>query len=387
MKRQAVAIVGAVLVSASLMSSAARAAAFDSAFAGESAFLTLAPGQSGSLTVFFQNTGTATWVKGTDSQVDLAACRDDQVTCDSQDTAETDFASGWKAATRYATHAQATVAPGAIATFTYSVAVPLTAAARTYRFNGDLVIASNGRAIHPEGYYHDVTVSGSSCGSPVGISASPAFTEIQVGLTVAVALTLTCANSSKAVGATVNAAVRAGTEVAGNPNLDLTATSDANGIATFRWTRSNPGREVITATPFGTQNVTTSATVRWAVPSAVLACTPGDSASLPGGQFRSFTITAKDPTTGAALANTAIDITITTYIPSATATVNGVSAVDRSVGSTITTMTTNASGIITFVVGGRGATVQPRAFIDDNSSDTLDTTEFRGTCGSTSFES
>jgi len=370
------------------VASPAAAAAFDSAFAGESAFLTLAPGQTGSFTVFFQNTGTMAWVRGTDAQVDLAACRDDQVTCDAQDPAEATFNPGtWKSASRYATHTQSTVAAGGIATFTYDVRVPLTAAAGVRRFGGDLVIAATGRPIRQEGYYHDLRVTGTSCGSVVGIGGAPAFAEVQVGLTASMSFTATCSNGSRAVGATVNAAIRSGTEVAGNAPLDLTATTDANGVATFTWTRSNPGREVASASVFATQGVQTSTTVRWVVPARVITCSPTDATTLPRGQFRSFALTVRDPTTGQPLASQAIDIAVTTYIPNGTGTVNGVSAVDRTPGSTVTTMTTNASGVINFVVGGRGTTVIPSAFWDENSSDTLDTTEFRGDCGATTFES
>jgi hypothetical protein len=131
---------------------------YDSSYAGESAFLTLGRGATGSFTVFFANTGATSWVRGGASQVDLAACRDDKLTCDAQDTSEAAFNSGWRSPTRYATHTQASVAPGAIGTFTYSVAVPATAAAGTYRFNGAVVLASSGADLHNEGYFQDVTV-------------------------------------------------------------------------------------------------------------------------------------------------------------------------------------------------------------------------------------
>jgi hypothetical protein len=386
--RTALVLACALTLAVSVPIPSAAAAAFDSAFAGESAFLTLAPGQSGTFTVFFQNTGAMTWVKGTDAQVDLAACRDDQVTCDAQDAVEATFDPGtWKSATRYAAQSQATVAPGGIGTFTYGVKVPLTAAAGIRRFNGDLVLAATGRKIHPEGYYHDLRVTGSSCGSAVGITASPAFAEVQVGVTSSMSFTVTCSDGSKAVGATVNAAIRPGADAAGNAPLDLTATTDASGVASFTWMRSNPGREVVNASVFATQGVQTSATVRWVVPSRVITCAPGEATSLPGGQSRNFTITVRDPTTGQPRASQAIDIASAAYIATgATATINGVSAVDRTAGSTVTTMTTDADGVIRFVVTGRAATVLPRAFWDENSSDTLDVTEFRGDCGSTSFE-
>ena len=39
-----------------------------------------------------------------------------------------------------------------------AIKAPTTAAAATYRFNGDTVVATTGERIHPEGYYQDATV-------------------------------------------------------------------------------------------------------------------------------------------------------------------------------------------------------------------------------------
>ena len=152
---------------------AAAVAGFDSAYAGESAFLTLNPGQSGTFTVFFANTGTSTWTKGSSTQVDLAACLEDKVTCNAQDTREAALASGWLSATRYASSTQTSVAPGQIGTFTYNVAVP-TGASGLYRFNGALVLASSGADIHNEGYFQDVNVPGAGPAPAGAITVTPA---------------------------------------------------------------------------------------------------------------------------------------------------------------------------------------------------------------------
>lgn len=135
----------------------AAVAGYDSSYAGESAFLSLDQGDEGSFTVFFANTGTTTWTTGSATQVDLAACLEDKVTCNQQDTDEATFNDGWLSATRYATHTQTSVAPGQIGTFTYNVTVPADAAEDTFRFNGALVLASTGADIHNEGYFQDVT--------------------------------------------------------------------------------------------------------------------------------------------------------------------------------------------------------------------------------------
>jgi hypothetical protein len=131
--------------------------AYDSAYSGESAFVNINPGETAAFQVFFSNTGTLTWTKGGDTQVDLAACLADKVTCPAQDPTDSTWNSGWLSTTRYATTTQAAVAPGVIATFAYSIKAPSDATG-THRFNGDLVVSSSGARIHPEGYYQDATI-------------------------------------------------------------------------------------------------------------------------------------------------------------------------------------------------------------------------------------
>jgi hypothetical protein len=133
-------------------------AGYDSAYSGESAFVNINPGETQSFQVFFSNTGTVTWAKSTATQVDLAACLADKVTCNAQDPDDSAWNSGWLSSVRYATTTQATVAPGALGTFAYKIKAPMDATG-THRFNGDLVVASSGARIHPEGYYQDATVN------------------------------------------------------------------------------------------------------------------------------------------------------------------------------------------------------------------------------------
>lgn len=137
----------------------AQVTGYDSSFRGESAFLFLDPGDTGTFFVFFANTGTTAWTRDTTTQVNLVACLEDKVTCNAQDADEATFNNGqWLSTTAYATHSQTSVAPGQLATFTYNVTAPSNAAAGVYRFNGDL--ANAGVRIHPEGYYQDVEVTG-----------------------------------------------------------------------------------------------------------------------------------------------------------------------------------------------------------------------------------
>src|SRR5687768_9040381 len=97
---------------------------YDSAYAGESAFLNLNQGQTGTFTVFFANTGSTSWVKGTGTQVDLAACLEDKVTCNAQDASEATWNSGWLSATRYTSTVQTATPPGSLGTFSYNITAP-----------------------------------------------------------------------------------------------------------------------------------------------------------------------------------------------------------------------------------------------------------------------
>jgi hypothetical protein len=132
----------------------------------------ISPGQTLNFQVFFANTGTTTWSRGTGTQVDLAACLEDKTTCNAQDATEASWNSGWLSSTRYASTVQTTTAPGALGTFSYNITAPANVTAGTYRFNGDLVLSSTGEKIHPDGYYQDATVGGGGTGATI-VSLNP----------------------------------------------------------------------------------------------------------------------------------------------------------------------------------------------------------------------
>ncbi len=159
-------VISAVLLVLALLPTTARAATpYDSLYQFESAFLgNLQPGDTGSFSVFFANTGTTAWVSGTSTQVNLAACRDDKTTCGVAPEESAWNPGSWLSATAYARHTKTTVAPGDFSAFTYAVKVPANVALGIYRFNGDLVLAATGAKLHPEGYYQDATVTSLSAG-------------------------------------------------------------------------------------------------------------------------------------------------------------------------------------------------------------------------------
>ena len=152
-------------------STVARAAAgYDSSYQFESAFLSLQPGETGTFAVFFANTGATAWVKGTTSQINLAVCDGSKAFCNVP-SVNAAFAAGWLSSTAYTTATKDVVTPGDFSPFSYNIRVPAGQTGGTYRFNGDLVVAATGERIHPEGYYHDVTIRAPS----VSLGVSPAF--------------------------------------------------------------------------------------------------------------------------------------------------------------------------------------------------------------------
>ena len=99
---------------------------FHAAFQSESGWPTLAPGSSTSLTVKFQNTGTATWQKGVAGKQANLGLNGDTLTF-----ASLGMNDGWLSANRLATTVESAVAPGQSGTFTFNVRAPLTPG--TYR--------------------------------------------------------------------------------------------------------------------------------------------------------------------------------------------------------------------------------------------------------------
>src|SRR2546430_4804083 len=167
------------VVSSPLVGSApARAASdFDSAYVFESAYLAnMAPGDIGTFSVFFQNTGALTWVFATETQVNLASCRLDKVTCGVPPEHLNWNPGTWLSTTAYATQSKLVVVPGDSTSFFYQVKASTSTAPGTYRFNGDVVVAATGALIHPEGYYQEAFVTGAPDQAPSDLQATIADT-------------------------------------------------------------------------------------------------------------------------------------------------------------------------------------------------------------------
>ena len=341
--------VTAVALSLSMLAMAVPAAAvasYDSAYASESAFVNIAPGQTQSFQVIFVNTGTTTWTRGTGTQVDLAACLDDKTTCNSQDASEATWNSGWISAVRYATTTQTSVAPGSFATFSYNIQAPGSAAAGTYRFNGDLVLSTTGEKIHPEGYYQDATVQ--SGGAAASLTLTPAFQFRQIGQNASLAIkTLdSLGAAAPSVSWTCNVVTNAliGGQQSVNPALTFSGTTDASGASTLTYTRPNPGTDQVTCYVNSNPIARANAQVQFGLASQTLSVGPdtAETHAANGTDCRTYTITVLDPNTGGAL-TTATTVTIT-YVEGTPAGVTPASGSTFIVAANTTTTTFNMCG-------------------------------------------
>ena len=240
--------VTALAVVASLLAGAAGQAAavtgFDSAYFGESAFLTLGPGQSGQFAVGFNNTGSTGWLTGSTSQVDLTICLPDKTTCNTT-SPNAAFASSWLSSTAYATTSTTFVGPGQTGFFVYNVTVPSGTAPGTYRFNGDLALHGTASMIHPQGYYQDVQVPSVGAAAKLACAANPSSIPAGTNASGVGATSTITVTEQDASGNTVSgdSSTKVTLSQAGGLGADLGNGADAsatmtvtNGVATFTLT-------------------------------------------------------------------------------------------------------------------------------------------------------
>src|SRR5207249_2124769 len=117
-----VSLLAPLLLASLLAQPALGAPGFHAAWVDQSPWPTLRPGGTVSYTIHFRNTGTETWQRGVAGrQVNLG------VSGDSTAPADAGLAVGWLSANRVATTSEISVAPNAIATFTFTVRAPSTA--------------------------------------------------------------------------------------------------------------------------------------------------------------------------------------------------------------------------------------------------------------------
>ena len=98
---------------------------FHAAWVDQSQYPTLASGDTTTYTIHFRNTGTAEWRRGTDAQANLG------VVGDATTFFDLGIATNWLSPNRVGTTVEDVVAPGDVATFTFTLRAP--SVAGTYR--------------------------------------------------------------------------------------------------------------------------------------------------------------------------------------------------------------------------------------------------------------
>ena len=326
---------------------AAAVTGYDSAYAGESAFVNIVGGQTQNFQVFFANTGTTSWVKGTGTQVDLAACLEDKVTCNQQDASEATWNSGWLSATRYASTSQTTTPPGSLGTFSYNITAPAGVAAGIYHFNGDVVLASTGEKIHPEGYFQDAN-TGAAAGAATITSLTPTSGTANGGDTV------TIAGSGIVCNPTFPTVSFGGSNgvVTSCGATTLTVTTPAHAVGAVTVTVTNPGGGASNGLAFTFADTTTPkfnsftvsgsfVTVTWSEP----VCKPSVLVGGPGNDWTVLNVSAPgaNPVTGDSTptCNTALDNAVTTSILTLTTAMPNGAFVETTLNSVGTSTTRN----------------------------------------------
>lgn len=388
LKKVLTAITALAVVASLLAGTAGQAAAvsgYDSAYFGESAFLTLGPGQSGQFAVGFNNTGSTGWLTGSTSQVDLAICLPDKTTCNVT-SPNAAFASNWLSSTDYATTSTTFVGPGQTGYFVYNVTVPSSAAPGTYRFNGDLALHGTASMIHPEGYYQDVSVpsvgapaklacSATPTSIPAGADASGAFSKSTITVTVQDALGNTVTSntgdsiqfSQAGSSTTSTGSFSSGTPASTQGNTRTSTTS--NGVATatlnaVAGTTAGTDQVSVTDLTFPTLagcNVTVTFTAAGAAAGIAASVSPS---GQPAGVATTSTVTAQlvdangTATTSSSsktLTFTVNDVNICTT-PGGTSSATAVVAAGAPGSTTMTISNTGVPGTCTVTVSGTGLT-------------------------------
>lgn len=379
-------------------------AGYDSRYFGESAFVTLAPGEENQFAVGFTNTGSTGWQRGTASQVNL-------VQCCPYNTASpnSSWAVGWLSSTAYATTTTDFVGPGQIGWFVYTVKAPTGAAPGSYRFDGDTAVASlatpgtNNGMIQPEGYHQIATI-------PVGPQAAtleitPSFQFRQVGTSAQFQATVTTATDGAVPNTNVTCFIDADEagEDLGNKDISLSGNTDSNGVATFNYTRNFGGQDLITCYVTNLPIVRDTGNVQWGGASAAITVTPTTNASNPTGDARTYTITVFDIDTGDPRSGVQVDITFAELLdddddndPDTTAlTFTNCTLQLTSQDAICETGASDADGEITITIDSSADnTVTPVAWRDNaevdtqggDADDVLDDNEFRGQGGTKSWE-
>lgn len=231
-------------------------------------------------------------------------------------------------------------------------------------------------AAQKAGTEYTVTVNGDAVGKFTGVSAViPTKVELvsssvqgKLGQQVTVQAKVTVAEGQSAAGipVTLNATSTNGTL---NAPQVVEATTDANGVATYTYTRYAAGNDTVVAYATGDRSKFSTGYVFWGVDTIVSIeeVTKGD--TINNGANKTYKVTYKNEVTGKPQAGVTLNVSALENInvtadKAQNVTVNGVTVAQFS-NNTVTRaaqIVTDAKGEATFTVSGNHATVTPVVF-------------------------
>ena len=229
-----------------------------------------------------------------------------------------------------------------------------------------------------------------------------------IGAVVPTSIKLLTTNTQGKVGNQVTLTADVGVKAAGIPvtfNVDAPTGSlnkdavvevftNAEGIASYSYTQYAPDADDVTVYPTGAPQLRAFGTVYWGVDNILTIEEVTTGNVLANGVKKTYKVTFKDPKTGAALSNRALNVSFVENTNVAFNAISKATVTNPTTGVTVTPyqattgyseelkVTTDSNGQATFVVSGTNTAVTPYVFVDGSSS-VLGVTTVTGTNGVT----
>jgi len=230
-----------------------------------------------------------------------------------------------------------------------------------------------------------LTFTGISAVLPTAIKIADGTNFVTVGQEFTVTATVTTTEANKA-GIPVTFNIDAPT---GSLNQDIVVErlTDANGVATYTYTRYATDNDAVSVYPTGAAAVRDTRTISWSA-QPLLSVSTSETNTIVNGAAKTYTVTLRNQVTGNPVgAGSVIRVlfnenigTINNTTASATDVSNATTVVpfQRATGAATTLdLTTNASGTVTFSVTGSNTKATPIIFIDNTATPRLDATDLQ----------
>lgn len=227
---------------------------------------------------------------------------------------------------------------------------------------------------------YTVTVDGEAVGSFKGVSAViPTKVELvsssvqgKLGQQVSVQAKVTVAEGASKAGIPVTFSIPGNTNDAVYSTVVGEAVTNAEGVATYTYTRYGHGEDTVTAYATGDRSKFAIGYVFWGVDTILAITEVTEGANINNGANKTYKITYKDPETGKAVANEKFNVGFlenmnVTSDKVAKASVNGVDAkqLNNNTKPEAAVITTDSKGEATFTVSGTNTAVTPVVFAEN----------------------